>query len=274
MFLPTLFISHGAPTFALEPGRLGPQLAALGRDLPRPRAVLVMSPHWMTRELAVQSGAQPRTVHDFGGFPEALYRLDYPAPGAPEVANEALALLAGQGITARADPLAGRDHGAWVPLRHLYPAAEVPVLQLSLPVGADPAQVLALGRALAPLAAQGVLMIGSGSLTHNLGDPALGRVGVPAYVGAFAEWVWQALARGDQTALLDYRARAPHAVRAHPQDDHFLPLFFALGAAGAQAGRVRRLAGGVDHGVIAMDSFVLGEPSAISAPLIPQTPRP
>jgi 4,5-DOPA dioxygenase extradiol len=168
--LPSLFISHGAPTFALEPGQAGPQLTALGRALPRPEAVLVVSPHWMTPSPRVGLVARPQTIHDFGGFDPALYRIDYPAPGHPSLARKALEALATAGLPALADERRGLDHGAWVPLLHLYPRADVPVFQVSLPSRLAAESDWAFGQALAPLAGDGVLIVGSGSLTHNLAD--------------------------------------------------------------------------------------------------------
>ncbi|MEY4978038.1 MAG: hypothetical protein RLZZ352_308 [Pseudomonadota bacterium] len=258
--LPSLFISHGAPTFALEPGLAGPALTALGQRLPRPQAVLVVSPHWMTRSPRVASTAQPRTVHDFGGFDPALYRLQYPAPGAPAWAARAVALLREAGWAAEADAQWGLDHGAWVPLMHLFPAADVPVFQVSLPARLDGAQAYAYGEALAPLAAEGVLIVGSGSLTHNLyevrldaPDPA--AVPPAAYVQAFADWVWATLRSGDAARLQQAMALAPQAQRAHPTPEHWWPLVVAAGAAGATA-RAERLAGGITHGVLSMDAYV------------------
>src|SRR3569832_1382696 len=156
--LPSLFISHGSPTFAIDPGKAGPLLAQLGRELPRPKAVLVMSPHWITRGLRVAATASPETIHDFGGFPEALYRIQYPAPGAPGVAARALDLLNAQGLDASGDEQMGLDHGAWVPVRHLYPDANVPVFQVSMPHALDAAGAVRMGRALSPLASEGVLI--------------------------------------------------------------------------------------------------------------------
>jgi 4,5-DOPA dioxygenase extradiol len=257
MRLPTLFISHGSPMFAVEPGQLGPQLARLAERLPRPRAVLVLSPHWMSRGVEVQAGSAPATIHDFGGFPPLLYTLSYPAPGAPELAGEVIARLAQHGIAARPTTSGGLDHGAWVPLMHLYPGADVPVLEISLPATGDPRALLALGEALAPLRETGVLIVGSGSLTHNLQD-FRGGAGADAYATEFAEWVWRTLVADDLEALLEYRAQAPHARRAHPTDEHLLPLYFALGAAGADRTTVARLEGGVCCGAISMDSFVFG----------------
>lgn len=257
--LPTLFISHGSPMFALQPGEAGAQLARLGERLPRPRAVLVMSPHWMTRGPEVLAGRRPETVHDFGGFPRELYALSYPAPGAPEVAAEVIALLAAAGLDARANETVGLDHGAWVPLMHLYPAADVPVIQLSQPATRSPQVPYALGRALAPLHERGILVIGSGSITHNLYEFRAPHDPADRYASEFTDWIWQAIAAGDLDALLDYRARAPHAVRAHPTDEHLLPLHFAIGAAGDGWARAVRLPGDVTNGILAMDSFAFAD---------------
>lgn len=256
MTLPSLFISHGSPEFALEPGALGPILRQLGRSLPKPRAVLVMSPHWMTRQLEVQSGAQPPTVHDFGGFSPALYDLDYPAPGAPGVAAEIIRRLMQAGVRVSDNERAGRDHGAWVPLMHLYPEADVPVLQLSQPATDRPEDLLQLGRALAPLRAEGVLIVASGGVTHNLYD--FRRAAAGDYVAPFANWLAERVAAGDLAALLDYRQQAPHAKRAHPTDEHLLPLYFAIGAAGEGWASAQRLSGGISDGVLAMDAYVFG----------------
>lgn len=261
MSLPTLFISHGSPLFALRPGRLGPALATLGQRLPRPRAVVVVSPHWMRPTLEVSTAASRETMHDFGGFPRPLYELDYPAPGAPELAEAVVAELARHGLDARVNAARARDHGAWVPLMHLYPAADVPVIQVSQPSAPSPLALLELGQALAPLRQAGMLLIGSGSLTHNLRDLGDERH-VQPYAAEFAGWVWERLQAGDLDALLDYRQRAPGAVRAHPTDEHFLPLFFALGAAGCDWFRVRRLDGGITDGALSMDSFIFADPAA------------
>lgn len=256
--LPTLFVSHGSPEFALRPERLGPALTALGRELTKPRAVLALSPHWMSRRLEVQATPQPATVHDFGGFSPALYALEYPAPGAPAVAAEVAHLLAQGGFAVSINERVGRDHGVWVPLLHLYPEADVPVLQIAQPASDDPRLLLELGRALAPLRQQGVLIVGSGGLTHNLYDFRSAAAG--QYVGPFSAWIAAALAAGDLDALLDYRRRAPGAERAHPTDEHLLPLFFAIGAAGDEWKNPRRLEGGVSDAVLAMDSFVFAAP--------------
>ncbi len=256
---------------ALEPGQTGPALAAWARSecaVQRPSAVLVLSPHWMAECAAVMTHPQPATWHDFGGFPEPLYRLQYPAPGAPALAQQVLHLLQGAGIAARPDAQRPFDHGAWVPLRYLLPEADVPLLQVALPHGYGPAEVYAMGQALAPLRQQGVWLIGSGSMTHNLHEffttrPA--QDAAPAdYVTAFARWVEQRLLAHEREALLHYRERAPHAARAHPTDEHFLPLFFALGAAawGQRTGphtppaQPHYLTREVMHSHLAMDALV------------------
>jgi 4,5-DOPA dioxygenase extradiol len=256
--LPVLFVSHGAPTWAIEPGVIAPRLAALAAELPRPRAILVVSPHWTSRELRVMTSLEPKTVHDFSGFPRALYQLQYPAPGAPELAQSVMALLAGPGYTVIADADAGFDHGAWVPLLHMYPQAGVPVAQLSIRAGDGPEDCFRIGRSLAALREQGVLVIGSGSLTHNLYEFRQRQAPPETYVKAFAFWVRESLERGDVDALFDYRRRAPHAERAHPTEEHLLPLFFAMGAAGGHSVGGRCIEGGITHGVLAMDAFVLG----------------
>ncbi|WP_116472466.1 DODA-type extradiol aromatic ring-opening family dioxygenase [Zobellella maritima] len=253
--LPTLFVSHGAPTFALEPGRAGPLLQAVGECLPRPKAVLVVSPHWITREIAVTASARPATIHDFGGFPDALYQLQYPAPGAPMLAETVMALLRDQGYPATCDPERGLDHGAWVPLRYLYPDAAVPVIQVSMPASLDPHSAWRLGQALAPLAEAGVLVVGSGSLTHNLYEFRMGSDEQADYAWEFVHWARQAVRGHDKAALMDYLHRAPHGRRAHPTPEHYLPLLVAAAAA-TPGGEVDVLEGGMSHGVLSMESYL------------------
>ncbi|MFZ5576809.1 MAG: dioxygenase [Pseudomonadota bacterium] len=255
--MPTLFISHGSPMLPLEPGTAGPMLQALGRALPRPEIILAFSPHWMAREPMVGTSARPETVHDFGGFDRALYALQYPAPGAPHWAPRVERLLQDAGWRVHEDPHRGLDHGVWSPLRLMYPEADVPVVPLAMPWPLDAAGAYRLGAALAPLTEQGALLLGTGSLTHNLRefDPAAPTDEAPApYVQAFVDWVRGMIDRGDTEALLDYRRRAPHAARAHPTDEHLLPLFWALGAAGAGA-RPQHHAGGVHYGSLSMDAW-------------------
>ena len=258
--VPALYVSHGAPLFAVDAGETGPALTRWGQGLraqfPALRGVVIMSPHWMARTPQVMTGPQPATWHDFGGFPPALYQLQYPAPGAPALAQEVLALLQAAGVAAQGD--AGRpfDHGAWVPLMHLFPEADLPVVQVALPVRAGPAEVYAMGAALRDLRSQGVLVMGSGSMTHNLAEFFGGAREPAPYVIAFSRWIESALERGDMQALLNYRSLAPHAERAHPTDDHFLPLFFALGAAGDDL-HANYLSREVMYSMLAMDAFAL-----------------
>ena len=255
--MPSLFVSHGAPTFALEPGRAGALLGELGRSLPRPTAIAVFSPHWTTRDVAVTLSARPETIHDFGGFGPELEALAYPAPGAPEIARRAADLLAGAGWAVSTHPIRGLDHGTWVPLMHMYPQADVPVFQVSMPAALDPAGAVRLGRALAPLADEGVLIMGSGSLTHNLHEFRMNAQGDSAYAVDFAAWARKAVQAHDEAALVDYLRSAPDARRAHPTPDHYLPLPFALGT--AQPGSpVRVLEGDMRYGMLSMDSYVFG----------------
>jgi 4,5-DOPA dioxygenase extradiol len=256
-FQPSLFVPHGAPTFALRPGAAGAALVRAAASLTRPRAILVVSAHWTTMEPVVGFADRPKTIHDFGGFPDELYDIQYPATGCREGAAEVLGRLQDAGLPAHADEARGLDHGAWLPLRMMFPEADVPVIPLSIQPRRDPAHHLAVGRALAPLAQQGFLIVASGNLTHNLADYQIAyRSGgtVPDYVREFADWIWQHLESGNQAALLDYRRQAPGAVRAHPTEEHLLPLYVALGAA-APDGRVERLHAGIDDYVIAMDAF-------------------
>lgn len=257
--LPSLFVSHGAPTLALEPGVAGAMLATLARELPRPRGILVASAHWETPALQVGTSAHPATIHDFGGFPPALYALRYPAPGDPGLARAAAQLLVGSGLAVSEDPVRGLDHGAWVPLSLMYPAANIPVATISLWAGHGPAAHLALGRALRPLTEAGILVLGSGSLTHDLSrvwGQAPDAASDPSVV-EFTEWVESRLADGDIDALLDYRCRAPQARAHHPTEEHLMPLYVALGAAGEGATLIRR-PGGTTYGVLSMDAYVAG----------------
>jgi 4,5-DOPA dioxygenase extradiol len=254
---PLLFISHGAPTFAIEPGLLGPQLQAMGAQLKGVRAVLVVSPHWQTRGVAVSTTATPETMYDFGGFPAALYDLQYPAAGAPEIAAQAARLLTGAGFATSTDARRGLDHGAWVPLYHLLPDAQLPVFQVSMPYDLNTAQALQLGRALAPLRAKGVLIVASGSMTHNLREFRQGLSQPASYVQEFSNWVRTAVLANALQPMVHYRTEAPHAERAHPTEEHFLPLLVAMGAQlpGEQA---KLIDGGIEHGMLSMDSFVWG----------------
>lgn len=229
----------------------------LGAQLPKPSAILVISAHWETRTPTVSRAIRPETIHDFSGFPEAFYKLRYPAPGAPEMAQAAALALRHAGIPVQLDDTHGLDHGAWVPLSFLFPRADIPVAQLSLQPDKNPAWHVALGRALRPLRERGVLIVGSGSITHNLravfkhpqGEPA------PDWVTEFRDWIAAKIAAGDLPALIEYRSRAPHAVQNHPTDEHLLPLFVALGAANKidSALHLNRV---MTYGLLAMDAWL------------------
>ncbi len=253
--LPTLFVPHGAPTFALRPGAAGAALQAFSKHLPPVRAVVIVSGHWETPTPHVGFALRPETIHDFYGFPQALYAIRYPATGCPEVSEMVAQAIEAAGITPtpvvrEADK--GLDHGAWVPLRLMFPDADVPVVPLSLPWRGDATAAYRLGQALTGLRDKGILVIGSGSMTHNLRDYQMQRT-LP-YVPEFANWFAERVAANDIPALLDYRNQAPNAVHAHPTQEHLLPFFVALGAAGTDIS-AQRFYSGIDDYVIAMDAY-------------------
>jgi 4,5-DOPA dioxygenase extradiol len=232
-------------------------LQELGKSLERPKAIVVVSAHWETSGgPAVSLAQQPETIHDFGGFPRALFEIQYPAPGAPDAAQRAAALLEAQGVRVGRSAERGLDHGAWVPLRLMYPDADIPVTQLSVVHGASPAAHEVLGQALAALRNEGVLVVGSGSLTHNLYEFRGQGIDapVPQWVSEFEAWMKARLENSDRAALLDYRRAAPFAVQNHPTEEHLLPLFVAMGAAGPGA-RATQLHASFEHGVLAMDAY-------------------
>lgn len=273
--LPSLFVSHGSPMIAIEPvpasaflARLGPVLdAAFGR----PKAIVAVSAHSLTREPALLAAARHETVHDFGGFPDALYRLRYDAPGADGLAPRVAALVREAGLPIHVLPEGGLDHGIWIPLRMSYPEADVPILPLAFPPNWSPAQLFALGRSLAPLRDEGVLILGSGSMTHNLrmvfagGRPPLDAPEI-AESAAFRQWFNERSAAADWPALLDYRAQAPHAALMHPTDEHLLPWYVAAGA--GHEGPARRIHASLTYGCLGMDAYAFGAPaSALQAAL-------
>ncbi|BBP75730.1 MULTISPECIES: DODA-type extradiol aromatic ring-opening family dioxygenase [Pseudomonas] len=230
--LPSLFISHGSPMLALQPGASGPALARLAAELPRPKAIVIVSAHWESQELLVSSNPHPETWHDFGGFPRELFAVQYPAPGEPQLAAEVAQRLTASGLPARLDNNRPFDHGVWVPLSLMYPQADIPVVQVSLPSRQGPALQTRVGQALRSLRDQDILLIGSGSITHNLGelDWHAGPETIEPWAKAFRDWMVDKLAADDEAALHDYRKQAPYAVRSHPSDEHLLPLYFARGA--------------------------------------------
>ncbi|GGY28255.1 DODA-type extradiol aromatic ring-opening family dioxygenase [Paludibacterium paludis] len=253
--LPTLFLSHGSPMLAIEAGPAVGAWRELARDMPRPRAILAVSAHWGTLKPALTGSDAPATIHDFGGFPEPLYQIDYPAPGDAALAGRAAAMLGDAGFDTAVNPTRGLDHGAWVPLRAMYPDADIPVVQLALQPREDARHHFRLGETLAALRDEGVLILASGSLTHNLWDLVWGAdendPRVPDYVRAFQDWMGGAVLAGDAETAFGWEA-APGGRRAHPTSEHLLPLFVAWGAAGGGASRVHA---GISEGALAMDVY-------------------
>ena len=265
--LPSVFVSHGSPMIALEPGaaglfmqRLGPAIdAAFGR----PQAIVAISAHTAARTPVLLAGARHEAVYDFGGFDPKLYTLRYDAPGAPELAPRVAALLQAAGIAVQSVAEGGLDHGSWTALRYLYPAADVPVLPLAFVPTQSPAQQFALGAALAPLMSEGVLVLASGSITHNLRRVFAGGLNSASDLpeipesAAFRAWFQERSSARDWDALFDYRRRAPHAVDMHPSDEHLLPWYVAAGAGGREAVPLR-LHASVTHGCLGMDAYAFG----------------
>jgi 4,5-DOPA dioxygenase extradiol len=251
------FISHGAPSMPVTESPARDFLASLGREIGRPRAILMVSAHFQARVPTLGADPNPETVHDFHGFPDALYKLQYPTPGDPGLALEVASSLVQEGLPAEAVTGRGLDHGAWVPLMLMFPRAYIPVVQLSLVRGQGPDYHLRLGAALRGLVEDGVLVIGSGGMTHNLREldwQGAGPKGhVPPWVTGFTDWFAARLAAGDLADLVDYRSRAPYAERNHPTEEHFLPLFVALGASANRRGR--RLHASVQMAALAMDAY-------------------
>jgi 4,5-DOPA dioxygenase extradiol len=260
MTLPSLFLSHGAPTLPLTDTPARAFLSRLGHELPWPKAILVVSAHWETARPAVNAVAWNETIHDFYGFPRALYELRYPAPGAPDLAHSIAERLRAAGFACDIDTQRGLDHGAWVPLSLIYPAADIPVLQLSVQAHLGPEHHLRVGHALAPLRDEGVFIIGSGSFTHDLSefrghgpnDPA------PEWVNGFADWFDAALTEERFADLVNYRHLAPYATKNHPSEEHLLPLYVALGAAGEHP-HAQRLHASTTYGILRMDVYAFGQ---------------
>lgn len=249
---PALFLSHGAPTLPFENVPARDFLRGLFASREKPRAVLMASAHWETEAPEASTAERPETIYDFWGFPPELSKIVYAAPGAPAIARRAAALLRASGLAAKTDPSRGLDHGAWVPLSLALDDSDVPVFQLSIQPHLNPAHHFAVGRALAPLRAEGVAVIGSGSATHNLRKLAWNRhKDVAPWARDFDDWFAARVTAGDEAALLDYRARAPHAVEAHPTDEHLLPFYVAMGAGGDG----KRIHASFTHGALSMAAY-------------------
>jgi len=251
-----LFVPHGSPMFALHPGAAGAAMSQIAAALDTPRAIVVVSPHWETALPTVGTSTQLATIHDFGGFDPRLYEMQYPATGCPEVAAQVMAALQAAGLPVAQDAQRGLDHGAWVPLRQMFPDADIPVVPLSVQSHQGPEHAYRVGQALAALAEQNILIMGSGNITHNLRDFMMVSMqggSTPTYVQAFADWIHTHMVQRDVPGLLAYRQQAT-GQRAHPTDEHLLPLFTALGAAGEGAQPEAFFRGISDH-VIAMDGY-------------------
>jgi 4,5-DOPA dioxygenase extradiol len=264
---PVLFVSHGAPTVALETGGLASALGAFAAAIETPRAIVVVSAHWTVgRVIGVTSAPYHRLIYDFAGFPQPLYELRWPAPGAPDVAARAAALLERAGFRSELDPRRGLDHGVWIPLRFGWPAADVPVVQIALP-DAEPPTLARMGAALAPLRDEGVLLVGSGGIVHNLAQVRLGGPEDPPdpWAVRFDAWVAERVAALDLHGLARWRADAPDADLAQPTPEHLAPIFVALGAQ-APGDRPETVHEGIRHGNLSMRSFALRPGGDVAAP--------
>ncbi|EPF79966.1 DODA-type extradiol aromatic ring-opening family dioxygenase [Acinetobacter rudis] len=227
--LPGLFISHGSPMLALNPEQVGPALARLSLNLPRPQAIIVMSAHWESEALELSHAIRPETWHDFRGFPEELYQIRYPAPGHPELAESIIQRLAEAEITAHANSTRPRDHGVWMPLLHMYPEADIPVVEISIPHHFSADQLYQLGQCLAYFREQQILIIGSGSITHNLAELSWSRdTPTPVWAATFSQQIISALKNGDYDKVLQWQT-LPYIKQNHPSLEHLAPLFFSMG---------------------------------------------
>ena len=265
--LPSVFVSHGSPMIALEPGAAGAFMTRLGPAIDaafgRPKAILAVSAHTAARRPVLLAGTRHEAIHDFGNFDDRLFTLRYDAPGAPALAALGADLAAAKGVDVLQHPEGGLDHGIWTALRYVYPQADVPVVPLAWVSGDDPARQFALGEALAPLAGEGVLVLGTGSITHNLrrvfADGLRGPVDKPEIPesAAFRGWMLQHAAARDWDGLFDYRRQAPHAADMHPTDEHLLPWYVAAGVGGRDAAP-QRLHASVTFGCLGMDAYAFG----------------
>ncbi|MDQ8934631.1 DODA-type extradiol aromatic ring-opening family dioxygenase [Acinetobacter rudis] len=227
--LPGLFISHGSPMLALNPEQVGPALARLSLNLPRPQAIIVMSAHWESDALEISHAIRPETWHDFRGFPAELYQIRYPAPGDPQLAERIIQTLAEANITAHANSTRPRDHGVWMPLLHMYPDADIPVVEISLPRHFSAQQLYQLGQCLAQFRQQQILIIGSGSITHNLAELTWDSESpTPTWAAQFSQTIVSALKNADYDKVLHWQS-LPHIKRNHPSLEHLAPLFFSMG---------------------------------------------
>ena len=253
--LPSLFISHGSPMLALENEPTTQFLRQLSAQFPKPKAIIVISAHWETDAPTVTGAAQLDTIYDFSGFPKELYALRYPAVGEPKLAQRVQSLLQAHDIETHIDTVRGLDHGAWNPLLLMYPEADIPVIGLSIQPKHDARWHYKIGQALAPLRDEGILILATGNLTHNLREAFRGQhTDIPSWVVAFANWVAVQLQNKAIENLLNWQTLAPYARQNHPTPDHFLPFFVALGAGDVPL-QAKQLHNEVTMGVLAMDAY-------------------
>jgi len=260
--LPCLFLSHGAPTLVTDPCPTRDWLRSAAAQWPQPRAIICVSAHWCTAEPSVSGASQPQIIHDFHGFPDELYAMRYPAPGEPSLAVDVARQLKTAGMSCKVDGSRGLDHGAWVPLKLLYPHANIPVLQLSVQPQQSPEAHMTLGRALRPLRDEGVLILASGGATHNLADFRGQSWDAPTenYVQRFDRWLTERVQAGNAEAICEY-LQAPEGERNHPTAEHFLPLLVAFGAAqnsAAHRPQAELIHHAFTYGILSMASFRWG----------------
>lgn len=251
---PAMYIGHGSPMFALKPGKSGTLLNHFSKYFSEVKAVLIISPHWMTQGLALTSGNNLETIHDFYGFPDPLYKVSYNAPGDQTIASEIKQQLEVTGYQINMDSNRGRDHGAWVPMIHLLPEENLPVIQLSLDQSLNSEGLIKLGEALKPLRERGIAIIASGSLTHNLYEIQPEQAPPVAYAERFEKWVRGSVKNRDTEQLSNPQLYNEDFKRAHPTEEHYLPLLVAIGASDADE-ELQVLEGGILHGVISMESY-------------------
>jgi len=256
--MPAIFVGHGSPMVALEEDSYTKSLASFAKMLPKPKAIAVVSAHWESKlPWRVTAGSKPGIIYDFFGFPDELYRLTYPCPGDPALAREIADLLSRTGEETVLDSRRGIDHGAWVPIRRMFPQADIPVVQISLPPS-PPLDLVRMGQFLAPLRSEGVLLMGSGNLVHNLKLIHFEDKNFPveSWAGEFDSWLAEMLGKFELQQLIDYRHKGPHAAMAAPTTEHFDPLFFVLGAAEGEP--LTAIFAGFHHGNISMRTLALG----------------
>lgn len=229
--MPVLFIGHGSPMNGIEDNEFSRRWAQMALEIPEPQAVLVISAHWLSKGTRVTAMDFPKTIHDFVGFPQALFDVQYPVPGNPQLAKETIAML--QAVHAEADHDWGLDHGAWAVVRHMYPQANIPVLQLSIDYSKEPQYHYDLAKDLYALRKKGVLIMGSGNMVYNLGMVAWDRLNEP---GFGFEWAYelndrfkQLISDGNHQALINYRKISPDISKAIPTAEHYLPLLYTIG---------------------------------------------